>query len=119
MRSFPVVTLWGTNHNDFRRVSGAAGNIGVEAVVRAPADGYTLLQATMGSLTTNPHLYTDAKFKVERDLLPISMTFKVDHILIVNPRVPARNVAELVALATQLVRGLWPDQAGIRATAAG
>jgi tripartite-type tricarboxylate transporter receptor subunit TctC len=79
--------------------TGAAGNIGLEAVVRSPADGYTLLQATMGTLTTNPHLYKDAKFRVERDLLPISMTFKVDHILIVNPRVPAKSVKELVALA--------------------
>lgn len=79
--------------------TGAAGNIGLEAVVRAPADGYTLLQGTMGSLTTNPHLYRDAKFKIERDLLPISLTFKVDHILIVNPKVPAKNVGELVAYA--------------------
>lgn len=76
--------------------AGAAGNIGLESVVRAPADGYTLLQGTMGSLTTNPHLYTDAKFRIERDLLPISLTFKVDHILIVNPGVPAKNVRELV-----------------------
>ena len=79
--------------------AGAAGNIGVELVVRAPPNGYTLLFATMGSLTTNPHLYTDAKFNVQRDLVPISQTFKVDHILVVNPKVPAKNVAELVALA--------------------
>ena len=77
--------------------TGAAGNIGLESVVRAPADGYTVLQGTMGSLTTNPHLYKDAKFRIERDLAPISLTFKVDHILIVNPRVPAKNVGELVA----------------------
>src|SRR5262245_10925162 len=57
--------------------TGAAGNIGVEAVIRAKPDGYTLLQATMGSLTTNPHLYTDAKFNVQKDLVPISLTFKV------------------------------------------
>jgi len=79
--------------------TGAAGNIGIEAVVRAPADGYTLLQGTMGGLTTNPHLYKDAKFRIERDLLPISLTFKVDHILIVNPKVPAKSVGELVAHA--------------------
>jgi tripartite-type tricarboxylate transporter receptor subunit TctC len=53
----------------------------------------------MGSLTTNPHLYSDAKFRIERDLLPISLTFKVDHILIVNPSVTAKSVAELVTYA--------------------
>lgn len=93
--------------------TGAAGNIGVEAVVRAPADGYTLLQGTMGSLTTNPHLYTDSKFRVERDLLPISLTFKVDHILIVNPRVPAKNVGELVAYARAHPDKLTYGSAGV------
>jgi tripartite-type tricarboxylate transporter receptor subunit TctC len=79
--------------------TGAAGNIGIEAVVRAPANGYTLLFGTMGSLTTNPHLYADAKFKVERDLVPISQTFKVDHILVVNAKLPVKSVADLVAYA--------------------
>jgi tripartite-type tricarboxylate transporter receptor subunit TctC len=93
--------------------TGAAGNIGVEAVIRAPADGYTLLQGTMGSLTTNPHLYTDAKFRVERDLLPISLTFKVDHILIVNPRVPAKTVGELVKYAKANPDKLTYGSAGV------
>src|SRR6185503_2940845 len=93
--------------------TGAAGNIGVEAVVRSPADGYTLLQATMGTLTTNPHLYTDAKFRVERDLAPISMTFKVDHILIVNASLPARSVKELVALAKANPDQLTYGSAGV------
>lgn len=93
--------------------TGAAGNIGLEAVVRSPADGYTLLQATMGSLTTNPHLYKDAKFRVDRDLLPISMTFKVDHILIVNPSVPAKSVKELVALAKANSDKLTYGSAGV------
>ena len=93
--------------------TGAAGNIGVEAVVRSPADGYTLLQATMGTLTTNPHLYTDAKFRVERDLAPISMTFKVDHILIVNASLPAKSVKELVALAKANPDQLTYGSAGV------
>ena len=76
---------------------GAAGNIGIEAVVRAPANGYTLLFGTMGILTTNPHLYPDAKFRIDRDLVPISQTFKVDHILVVNPKLPVKSVADLVA----------------------
>jgi tripartite-type tricarboxylate transporter receptor subunit TctC len=93
--------------------TGAAGNIGLESVVRAPADGYTLLQGTMGTLTTNPHLYTDAKFRIERDLLPVSLTFKVDHILIVNPRVPAKSVKELVALAKANSDKLTYGSAGV------
>jgi tripartite-type tricarboxylate transporter receptor subunit TctC len=93
--------------------AGAAGNIGVEAVVRAPANGYTLLFATMGSLTTNPHLYTDAKFNVERDLVPISQTFKVDHILVVNPKLPVKNVADLVAYAKANPKKLTYGSAGV------
>jgi tripartite-type tricarboxylate transporter receptor subunit TctC len=79
--------------------TGAAGNIGLEAVVRSQANGYTLAFGTMGSLTTNPHIYKDARFNAERDLRPISQTFKVDHILVVNPKLAARNVSELVAFA--------------------
>jgi tripartite-type tricarboxylate transporter receptor subunit TctC len=79
--------------------TGAAGNIGLEAVVRSQPNGYTLAFGTMGSLTTNPHIYKDARFSAERDLRPISQTFKVDHILVVNPKLAARNVAELVAFA--------------------
>jgi len=93
--------------------TGAAGNIGVEAVVRAPANGYTLLFATMGSLTTNPHLYTDAKFNVERDLVPISQTFKVDHILVINPKLPVKTVAELVAYAKANPKKLTYGSAGV------
>jgi tripartite-type tricarboxylate transporter receptor subunit TctC len=93
--------------------TGAAGNIGVEAVVRAPPNGYTLLFATMGSLTTNPHLYADAKFNVERDLAPISQTFKVDHILVVNPRLPVKSVADLVAYAKANPKKLTYGSAGV------
>ena len=93
--------------------TGAAGNIGLESVVRSPADGYTLLQGTMGSLTTNPHLYKDVKFNIERDLAPVSLTFKVDHILVVNPRVPAKSVKELVALAKANSDKLTYGSAGV------
>lgn len=93
--------------------TGAAGNIGVEAVIKSPPNGYTLLFATMGSLTTNPHLYTDAKFNVQRDLIPISQTFKVDHILVVNPKLPVKNVADLVAYAKANPDKLTYGSAGV------
>ncbi len=93
--------------------AGAAGNIGIEAVVRAPANGYTFLFGTMGALTTNPHLYTDSRFKIERDLAPVSQTFKVDHILIVNPKLPVKSVAELVAYAKANPDRLTYGSAGV------
>jgi tripartite-type tricarboxylate transporter receptor subunit TctC len=93
--------------------TGAAGNIGIEAVVRSPANGYTLLFGTMGSLTTNPHLYADAKFNVQRDLVPISQTFKVDHILVVNAKLPFKSVGDLVAFARANPGKLTYGSAGV------
>ncbi|MBR0653359.1 tripartite tricarboxylate transporter substrate binding protein [Roseomonas terrae] len=78
--------------------TGAGGNIGVEAVVRSPADGTTLLMGTTGTLTVNPHLYSNLGFDPLRDLTPISMAFTTDHVLIVNPQVPAQTAQELLAL---------------------
>ncbi|MDW8443622.1 MAG: tripartite tricarboxylate transporter substrate binding protein [Acetobacteraceae bacterium] len=79
--------------------TGAGGNIGVEAVVRSAPDGHTLLMGTMGTLTINPHLYRGLAFDPARDLAPIGMAFETVHVLIVHPSVPARSVAELIALA--------------------
>jgi tripartite-type tricarboxylate transporter receptor subunit TctC len=79
--------------------TGAAGNVGAEAVVRSPADGYTLLMGTSGALTVNPHLYRDMTFDPARDLSPVSMVFSTDHVVIINPGVQARTLAEFLALA--------------------
>ena len=79
--------------------TGAGGNIGVEAVVRSPPDGHTLLMGTMGTLTINPHIYPALGFDPLRDLAPVAMAFATDHVLIVNPGVEARDVQEFVALA--------------------
>ncbi len=80
---------------------GASGNIGVEAGARAPKDGYTLTVGTMGTLTTNQFLFSDLKFDGEKDFAPISQMFKVDHVLVVNPKFPVKTVAELIAYAKQ------------------
>ncbi|WP_337876455.1 tripartite tricarboxylate transporter substrate binding protein [Elioraea sp.] len=79
--------------------TGAGGNVGVENVVRSPADGHTLLMGTMGTLTINPHLYRGLAFDPARDLVGIGMAFETVHVLIVHPSVQAATVAELVALA--------------------
>jgi tripartite-type tricarboxylate transporter receptor subunit TctC len=78
--------------------TGAGGNIGVENVVRSPADGTTLLMGTTGTLTVNPHLYSNLGFDPLRDLAPVSMAFTTDHVLVVNPQVPAQTAQELLAL---------------------
>jgi tripartite-type tricarboxylate transporter receptor subunit TctC len=77
--------------------AGSGGNIGVENVVRAPADGSVILMGTTGTLTINQHLYPSMGFDPAKDLAPISMAFATDHVLIVNPNVPARTAQEFLA----------------------
>jgi tripartite-type tricarboxylate transporter receptor subunit TctC len=78
--------------------TGAGGNIGVENVVRSPADGHSILMGTTGTLTVNPHLYATLGFDPLRDLAPVSMAFTTDHVLIVNPQVQAQTAQEFLAL---------------------
>lgn len=79
--------------------TGAGGNVGVDAVAKSPADGYTLVMATTGTHTINPGLYKSLPFDAERDFAPITTVASVPNLLVVNPNVPASNVRELVALA--------------------
>ncbi|MCA3286295.1 MAG: tripartite tricarboxylate transporter substrate binding protein [Roseomonas sp.] len=78
--------------------TGAGGNVGVENVVRSAPDGLTLLMGTTGTLTINPHLYTNMGFNPLTDLAPIGLAFATDHVLIVNPQVPAQTAQEFLAL---------------------
>ena len=77
---------------------GAATVVGTNAVMQAPADGYTLLQAGTNT-NINPILGTKTSYDAERDLTPVVLLVTVPAILVVNASVPANNVAELVALA--------------------
>jgi tripartite-type tricarboxylate transporter receptor subunit TctC len=77
---------------------GAAGIVGTEATVRAPADGYTLLVINI-SVAVNPHLYTKLPYDTARDLIPVTMINGAPLMLVVHPSVPATSVTELVALA--------------------
>ena len=80
--------------------AGAGGNIAVEAVVKSPADGYTLL---MGSeiVAINTSLYSRLSYDPIKDLAPITLVGTVPNILIVNPALPANSVKELIALAAK------------------
>jgi len=78
---------------------GAAGTIGTEIVVHSPADGYTIIMATI-PLAVNASLYSKLPFDVVRDLAPVSQIAAAPFVLAVNPALPANSVRELIALAT-------------------
>jgi tripartite-type tricarboxylate transporter receptor subunit TctC len=77
---------------------GASGNIGTEAVVRARADGYTLL-VTNASSTINSTLFEKLNFDFARDIAPIATVVRQPFVMLVNPSVPANTVAEFIAYA--------------------
>jgi len=79
---------------------GAGGNIAAEAVVRAPADGYTLLFATP-LLAINATLYRKLSFDPAKDLTPIAIACYGPYVLYANGALPVKNAGELVALAKQ------------------
>jgi tripartite-type tricarboxylate transporter receptor subunit TctC len=79
--------------------AGAGGGIGAETVATAAPDGYTLLFATMGSLTINPSLYKNLRYDPVKSFAPISLTHNTSNLLVVDPSLPAKSVAELIELA--------------------
>jgi tripartite-type tricarboxylate transporter receptor subunit TctC len=77
---------------------GAGGNIAAEAVVRAPPDGYTLLQVGSPNFI-NAALYKDLKFNFLRDVAPVAGIGRNPFVMVVNPSFPAKTVAEFIAYA--------------------
>jgi tripartite-type tricarboxylate transporter receptor subunit TctC len=78
---------------------GAASIIGAELTARAPADGYTLLVATVTTLAVNPSVYRKLPYDVERDFAPVSMLGSTPYLLAVHASVPVRSVTQLIAHA--------------------
>lgn len=91
---------------------GAGGNIGMEIVARAPADGYTLVIATVGTWAVNPHLY-QLPFDVVKDFSPITQVSTSPGVLIVHPSVNAKTVKELIALAREKPGALNYGSSGV------
>jgi len=77
---------------------GAASNIATEAVVRAPADGYTLLVVTNPNVI-NATLYDKLNYNFIRDIAPVASIDRVPNVMEINPSVPAKTVPEFIAYA--------------------
>jgi len=78
--------------------AGGGQHIGTEAVARAEPDGYTLLASAAGPLVINPSLSPNLSYD-PLAFAPVTIMASLPYVLVVNPKVPARNVAELVAYA--------------------
>ena len=78
---------------------GAAGIIAMDAVAKAPADGYTLVQTNISTISINPFMYDKLPYDAQRDFAPVSITTLNPLLLVIHPGVTARSVKELIALA--------------------
>ncbi len=94
-------------------VQGAGSNIGTDRVAKAAPDGYTLLMGGNSALVINPSLYETLPFDPVKDFAPISQVFIAANVLVLPPDVPARSVAELVALAKARPGKLTYAHAGV------
>ena len=79
--------------------AGAGGNIGMAAVAKSPADGYTLGMGGIGPNAINPAVFANTPYDTLRDFAPITFVASNVNVLVVHPSVPAHDVRELIAYA--------------------
>lgn len=77
---------------------GASGNIGAEAAARSAPDGYTFLLSANPALTINPSLYKNLPYNAERDFAPVARGVIAPQVICIHPSVPAKTLADLVAI---------------------
>ena len=77
--------------------TGASGNIGTEVAARAKPDGDTFLVGSPGTMAINPWLFKSLPYDAEKDFAAVSVLVSFPQVLVVNPKVPANSVAELLA----------------------
>jgi tripartite-type tricarboxylate transporter receptor subunit TctC len=79
--------------------AGGGGVIGGEYVARSAPDGYTLVMGHIGTLAVNPALYTKLSYDPIRDFQPITLVAMIPNMMSVNPKIPAKTVKDIIALA--------------------
>ena len=107
--------------------------IGADAVAKSAPDGYTLMFQSVTSHAINPTMYGKTPYSTEKDIIPLAVVASVPMLLVANPSLPAKNIAELIALAkkepdslsyasfgngsaSHLAGALFTNQAGIKMT---
>ena len=93
-----LTELWGQGFIVDNR-AGAAGTIGADLTAKAPPDGYTLIMGHVNSHGIAPNLYKKLPYDAQRDFSMVAYVGYVPNVLVVHPSIPAKNVAELVAIA--------------------
>ena len=77
--------------------AGGGGNIGADFVAKSPADGYTLIMGSIGTHAVNPYLVKNMPYDPLKDFVPVVFVLDAEGLLAVNPNLPVKNVAELIA----------------------
>jgi tripartite-type tricarboxylate transporter receptor subunit TctC len=96
---------------------GAGGIIGTDMAAKAAADGYTLLFGQSGPNTMNPSLYAKLPYDAVKDFAPITQATVYPYVIAVHPSVPAKTLADLIALAKAKPRGVSYGSAGLGSSA--
>jgi tripartite-type tricarboxylate transporter receptor subunit TctC len=96
---------------------GAGGSVGAESVAKAAPDGYTLFISTNSPLTTNLALYPSLGYDPLRDFAPVILAGENSLVLAANPKLPVKNVKDLIALAKSKPGELNAATSGIGSTA--
>lgn len=92
-----LARIWGQGVVVENRAGGSS-IIGMEAIRNAPPDGYTIGMTSSGPLAINPSVFSKLSYDPRKDFTPIGLAFVAPLVILVNNELPARNVAELVAL---------------------
>ncbi|MFC0387054.1 Bug family tripartite tricarboxylate transporter substrate binding protein [Muricoccus vinaceus] len=97
---------------------GAGGNIGMDAIAKSPADGYTLGMATIGHFSINQYLYSRMPWEIDRDFVAVALTYELPNVVVVSSQhCPARTLSEFIAWSRARPNGITYGSPGVGTTA--